>query len=205
MSPKEKKELVGYLKKETDRLDKAIRNANKTKRLGRVAQYEQLRDAFASALNKLITGNKNLFLMAAMFCWSAFTTQPSDTMLAGKIFAIEVSEKPAKETKSFQYQITFKDDKLFPIAIGLKSRQDSLPAGFSPGAYSRTVDSSDAVTTIIFSSLSKKKDGETLLWLGYVEGDNIQGAVHWSGGKNKYKVFTFFGKLKYLKGTEGKF
>lgn len=55
MSPKEKKELVGYLKKETDRLTKAIRKAYETGRLGRVAHYEQMRDAFANTLNKLWT------------------------------------------------------------------------------------------------------------------------------------------------------
>ena len=56
MSPKEKKELVGYLEKETDRLDKAIRNARTAERWGRVANWEQMRDAYLNTLNKLHEG-----------------------------------------------------------------------------------------------------------------------------------------------------
>ena len=58
MSLKEKKELVGYLRKETDRLTKAIRKAHETERLGKVAHYEQMRDAFANTLSKLTNEQK---------------------------------------------------------------------------------------------------------------------------------------------------
>lgn len=212
MSPKEKKELVGYLKKETDRLDKAIHKAHQTERLGRVVNYEQMRDALLITLNKLLTEKKSfLWLIVAMLLFPSMTgqikksEQEKDRILAGKIFVIEISEKPLKEAKPFQYQLAFKDGRLHPKPIKLGSKQDSLPVGFSSGDYSRTVDSSPPDTTIIFSSLSKKRGGETLLWLGYVTGSTIQGAVHWSSEKKKYKVYSFSGKLKYANSNEGKF
>lgn len=212
MSPKERKELVGYLKKETDRLDKAIHKAHEIECLGRVVNYEQLRDAFLHTLNKLLTEKKGLLflLTVGMLLFPSMKgqikkpEQEKDRILVGKIFVIEISEKPPKETKPFQYQLAFKGGRLHPKPIKLGSKQDSLPAGFSSGDYSRTVDSSPPDTTIIFSSLSKKSSGETLLWLGYVTGNTIQGAVHWSVAKKKYKLYSFSGKLKYVNSNKGK-
>ena len=53
MTSKEKKELVGYLEKETERLTNAINEAQKNGSMGRTANHEQMRDAFRKFLNKL--------------------------------------------------------------------------------------------------------------------------------------------------------
>src|SRR3990172_124294 len=205
MSPKEKKELVGYLKKETDRLDKAISKAHKTGRFGRVANYEQMRDAFAHTLNKLCSENKNplliiVALLLFLFPSNGQITEPKkkpDKLLSGKTFVIELSEKLKPTTAApLMDELRFMDDQLRSNVINATGKQDSLPAGFSSGTYTKMVDYSEVEATILFTSLSKKKSGETILWLGSVTGDTIQGTAHWSRKGKAGKVFYFTGTLK---------
>lgn len=54
MLPKEKTELIVYLKKETTRLTKAINKANENQRPGRAGNYEQIRDALLNTLSELL-------------------------------------------------------------------------------------------------------------------------------------------------------
>lgn len=103
MSPKEKKELVGYLKKETDRLDKAISKAHETGRYGRVAHYEQMRDALVSTLSKIITEKpaplkqgKNLLFILMMFAFSGCEKNYYDAY-----FAVDNSTKRQYEVFTF--------------------------------------------------------------------------------------------------------
>lgn len=207
MTPKEQKELVGYLKKETKRLRNAIQKEEQKGNYGKVAHHKHSLDTFQKFLENIYSENKKilfLFIVIQSFLFSSYSFINNDTALSGKTFIVDISEKSCKEAKPFKYQIAFKDDKLCPKAIGIRNKQDSLPAGFSPGFYSRTIDSSESQQTIIFSSLSKKNCGETLLWLGYVEGNAIRGAVHWSGGKKKYKLFSFSGTLKEVINSKAK-
>lgn len=197
MSPQEKKELVGYLKKETDRLNKAITKAHETGCFGRVAHHEQMRDAYLSALNTLISKKKIFFwFLLAIPLLFISANQEKDKTLAGKTFIITVSEKFPNEPRPFQCQLAFKDGKLHAKAMEVKSRHVCLPSGFSPGEYCLTVDSSEPAPTVIFSAISKKKNGETLLWLGHVSGNAIEGTMHWSGGANIYQAYDFSGTFK---------
>ncbi|MBI4930095.1 MAG: hypothetical protein HY841_04970 [Bacteroidetes bacterium] len=213
MSPKEKKELVGYLKKETDRLDRAISKAQSTGRFGRVANYEQMRDALASTLNKLITENKNPLLIIVALLLLLFPPaggqitapkQKPDKILSGKTFVIEPTEKWKPATAApLMNELSFMDDQLHSNLINTPGKNDSLPSGFSSGSYTRMVDSSEAEVTILFAALSKKKNGETILWLGSVTGDTIQGTAHWSKRGKANKVFYFTGIKKYKGKSKG--
>jgi len=201
MSPKEKKELVGYLKNETDRLDKAIRKAHETERLGRVTHYEQMRDAFASILSKLISETKKtgLLLVAALVTTVFMLFIPSvsgaqtkmqntQNVLEGKTFVIQVYDYSPDGKKTG----TYKQDELTFIGGRLSSKVMSKEYIFAPGSYSVKGDSS--VIAFAADNINLLNGGETIFWLGAVKNDTIEGTMKWfSKGMTKM----FWGTLKY--------
>jgi hypothetical protein len=180
MAPKEKKELVGCLKKETNQIIRA-------------------------SLLGLVAGII-LFIIPAFTGKNTDSKKYRDKAISGKIFLIALSEKGKENTVlPFRYQLRFKEDMLYPKIVGSENKQVSFPSGFSPGYYTHMVDSSDVPMTALFASKSKKRNGATLLWQGTITGNTIQGIMHWSEKGKANKVFSFSGILKYINSSDGKF
>jgi|ERR1035437_8961174 hypothetical protein len=116
--------------------------------------------------------------------------QNKEKPLAGKTFVIQVYEynPDGKKTGTpVQDELTFVGGKLYSKFMDKEFQ-------FSAENYLVKVDSSSAVTTISFVSISKRDNKEMLLWQGTVTGDTIKGSMKWFAmGMTKI----FYGTLKY--------
>ncbi|MBI3500823.1 MAG: hypothetical protein HY063_03430 [Bacteroidetes bacterium] len=212
MEANENTTLVRYLHKEAERLQQAITKAEKEEQYGRAAHHKLSLRAYQKFLENISTASGKaaffffnpiaLALLLLLSCSSVSVKE--DPALSGKIFSVELFQK-GKEAPGQQlpYLLFFKNGKLYSQPDSEK-KKEALITGFLPGCYSRMVDSSGVETTIIFAAMSKKRNGETLLWQGSITGEKIQGALHWAAGQH-YKIFSFNGTLKYLNSSYGKF
>ena len=209
MLAREKKELVGYLQKETKRLKDAIQKAEEKSQFGKAEHHQRSLDAYEKFLENIYSDRKKpfLFLAAVMLAiltslsstQAAATKEKASEFLSGKVFLVELAEKIRGVSTSCR--LAFKGGKIrfSPISEAYSSFA-KFPAAF----YYGMVDSSQG-GMILFSAQSKNSSGETMLWIGSAEGSIIKGTIIWSDGKKRYKVYSFSGKLKEANFTEGKF
>jgi len=210
MKSGERKQLADHLVKETKRLKDAIRKAEKKGELGRIANYRQSLEAYQNFLESIYNSTKKplvliiivLFTVLALFSSSEATQNPvlANNMLDGKIFSVNISLKNNYESKMLFY-ISFKKGKLH---FSKTSNEYYHLSKFRASYFYAMADSTHG-GTILFSSQSINRKGETLLWLGSVEGDRINGTLIWTGAKKGCTLSHFTGSLKYLNNSEGNF
>lgn len=207
MLPNEKSELVGYLKKETKRLRNAIQQAEAKNQYGKAAHHRQSLDAYQKFLENIFSESKPPFLLIAVTLFAILsrlasaeaqeTKLPANKILSGKIFAVEIVEhNQDKAIVPAKGILAFSAGKLSAGVVSTNSKEDFISAKFSPGFFYAMVDSTQG-GMLLFSSQTKNRSGETLLWIGSVEGSILKGTMIWSDGKTRYKIFSFSGTVTH--------
>jgi len=215
MSSKDKNELVGYLKKETKRLRNAIQQAEEKGHYGKVAHQRQSLDAYQKFLENIFSETKRPFLLLAVTLFTILSRLVSaeaqetkllaNEMLSGKMFAVEIVEQNQdKAITPIKGILAFKAGKLCSGVVSTGSRQDFISVNFSPGFFYAMVDSTQG-GMLLFSSQTKNRNGETLLWIGSVDGNIIKGTIIWSDGEKRYSVFSFSGTHKHANKSDRNF
>ena len=209
MSPRETKELVGYLKKETKRLRDAIQKAEEKSHYGKAEHHRQSLDCYQKFLENVYSTFKKplLFLAVIIFILAPFFSfvNRDEPALSGKNFSVELSENgKEKSAQIFHYKVAFVDGKLYSKPAN-KEKQPLPISGFAPGKYTTRADSAKAEVIIYFAATSEMDSKEILLWHGTVTNKKIQGTLYWFDISKGYKIYSFTGKLKYVNASEGEF
>jgi hypothetical protein len=132
-----------------------------------------------------------LFVMA--YNYSFAQKKQHDKLLDNKTYIVDLTLQGGKKTpKPIPDELNFKTDKF-------KSKAMADESEFAAGAYTATIDTTEAVKVISFDAESKNPNDEILHWVGTVTGENIEGkATLIKKGKTK-KEYAFTGTLKTKK------
>ena len=196
--------LLSDFKKDAEVLSEAASQSNNSALRSSLAAYRKF-------LEQISADFKKHFLLAAAILLSVFTRLASaearqtagmaNELLSGKIFDIKFTGTGISGTRAADelFRISFKEDKIYFSQL---SKEYYHFFKFPPSFFYAMVDSTQG-GMILFSSQSKNKKGETLLWLGSVSEDKISGTMVLMDNE-KCKLFHFSGTLKYMSTSEGK-
>lgn len=212
MGAKEKTELADYLKKEATRLSKAVAKAEKEGRYGRVANLRTSLNAYQKFLECIYKDFKRPLLFVVAFTLTILTWLTSaeaqqtsalvNKLLEGKTFDIKFTGGQVSATEAAEglFRFSFKSGKVY---FSQQNTDYYHFFKFSPSFFYAMIDSTQG-GMILFSSESKNKKGETLLWLGSVLENTISGTMIFLD-QEKCKLFRFSGTMRYVNSSEGKF
>ncbi|OFY87746.1 MAG: hypothetical protein A3F72_02580 [Bacteroidetes bacterium RIFCSPLOWO2_12_FULL_35_15] len=117
---------------------------------------------------------------------------PSDKLLAGKVFTIELTSQGGKKAAAPESdELTFKSDKFTSKLMKTDNK-------FIPSPYTATIDSSNTASIVInFETEMKNPDEELIKWSGKITGEDIEGTAVWTNKKGKTKKeYNFTGTIK---------
>lgn len=124
--------------------------------------------------------------MLSILCFA----QKKDTLLANKIFIVEVTEKNLDGTESPQG----KDEIRFKV--GKVSSKFSTRNGFPAATYTLTIDTLQSPTVITFTAGSTNGERHTLKWEATISGNSIEGKAARTRTKRPGSDYVFSGMLK---------